>query len=119
MALLCAWLAAANNSNPALAAIAGTWGEIIGFYGMMLVREWITHRNLRAMPLVIGRLMLEFGPAEALDSMLLRPMFMYLAVTFSHNLMIGIVIGKLAADITFYIPAIISYELLRRHAPAS
>jgi hypothetical protein len=29
---------------------------------------------------------------------------------------LGIIAGKLAADICFYVPAIVSYELLRRRA---
>src|SRR5512133_438264 len=75
-ALLCAWLAATLTGSTAVAAIAGTWGENLGFYGMMLARE-LGRRGVRALPAILCDLALEFGPAEALDSMVLRPALMY------------------------------------------
>jgi hypothetical protein len=59
-ALLGAW-AAALTGSPAAVAVAGAWGENVGFYGIMLGR-------------------------------------------------------KFAADLIFYVPTIISYELLSQRA---
>ena len=36
---------------------------------------------------------------------------MYLATQATADLSVGIFIGKLAADVTFYVPAIAAYEL--------
>jgi hypothetical protein len=58
---------------------------------------------------------LEFGPATALDS-LLRPALMYAGMALTPHSAIGLIASKLAADIVFYVPAIVSYELLRRRA---
>jgi hypothetical protein len=81
---------------------------------MMLGRE-LAHRGVRALPAVLCNLALEFGPAEALDSLLLRPALMYAGVSMIPSLTaVGIVFGQVAADIVFYAPTIVSYELLRR-----
>jgi hypothetical protein len=118
IALLSAWLAVTLTGSTAVAAIAGTWGENLGFYGMMLARE-LGRRGVRALPAILRDLALEFGPAEALDSMLLRPALMYTGMILAPSPALGIVAGKLAADICFYVPAIVSYELLcRRTRPA-
>ena len=61
---------------------------------------------------------MEFGVAEALDSGLLRPLAMGLGVRFFGR-GVGIVVGKLAADLTFYVPVICAYELRRYLARAS
>jgi hypothetical protein len=113
LALLCAWLAAALTDSPAATALAGTWGENLGFYGLMLARE-LTLRGVRRLPTVVCELVLEFGLAESLDSLLLRPALMYAGMRLAQSPALGIVAGKLAADIVFYIPTIASYELLRR-----
>jgi hypothetical protein len=112
-ALFGAWVAAALTSSPAAAALAGTWGENVGFYGMMLGRE-IAQRSPRALPTIIRDLILEFGLAEALDSLVLRPALMYAGQMLAPNTALGVVAGKVAADLVFYVPTIVSYEFLRR-----
>jgi hypothetical protein len=113
-ALLGAWAAATLTGSTAATALAGTWGENVGFYGMILGRE-IIQRDLRALPAILRDLVLEFGLAEALDSLLLRPALMYAGLLLSPNTVLGLVMGKLAADLIFYLPTIVSYELLCRH----
>ena len=114
--LLGAWIAAVLTGSPAVIAIAGTLGENVGFYGMMLGRE-IAQRGARSLSAIIRDLMLEFGLAEALDFLLLRPALMYGGQMLAANTALGVVAGKLVADVLFYVPAIISYELLHRRAP--
>jgi hypothetical protein len=104
-------------------AYGGAIGENLGYYGVIVGRE-IVHDRRAAFALDrryglagAGRtargLILEFGIAEALDSGLLRPFAMAMGVRFfGHGL--GIIAGKLAADLTFYVPVICAYEL-RRH----
>lgn len=105
------------------AAYGGSLGENLGYYGIIIGRE-IAHDRRAAFALGLrygfvgaGRtarnLVLEFGIAEALDSTILRPLAMALGVRFLGR-GFGIVVGKLAADVTFYVPVICAYEL-RRH----
>jgi hypothetical protein len=57
----------------------GTWGENLGYYGTVLTRELRARRarNGRLTPAAVLRtirnLALEFGGAELLDSLLIRP----------------------------------------------
>jgi hypothetical protein len=60
-------------------------------------------------------LVLEFGPAEALDTLLLRPGLLYIGICCAPDPALGVLLAELAADLCFYVPAIISHELLRRH----
>jgi hypothetical protein len=111
-ALLCAWGAGAWTGSTVAAAVAGAWGESLGFYGLMLARELRRRGRLHALPAVVRDLVLEFGPAEALDTLLVRPAFMHLGLTLLPDPVLGLVAGKLAADVGFYAPAIASFELL-------
>ena len=102
------------------AAYGGALGENVGFYGTMLLREFRadarsagaagTHYGARAAAVTGAKLLLEFGPAELLDSLLIRPLTMGLATRFLGG-GAGVIVGKLAADVTFYLPVIVSYEL--------
>jgi hypothetical protein len=56
----------------------------------------------------------EFGPAEALDTLALRPFAMYVGPLVVGNVMLGVLVGKLVADVTFYGFAIVGYEILVR-----
>jgi hypothetical protein len=97
-ALLAAWLAA--------------WTENIGFYSVMVgrtLRQAPAGQRLRG----LAQLAAELGPAEALDSLLLRPIAVAGAVQFL-GIGWGVLVGKLAADATFYLIAILSHERLRR-----
>jgi hypothetical protein len=115
------------SGSLAVAAIAGTIGENIGYYGYFGVTE--TRRHYRGHnqhpPLqrlvlttvkTIRDMVIEFGPAEFLDSFVFRPLFMYLGPQLVHNFAFGILLGKVAADVIFYTFAIIGYELRKRWA---
>ena len=79
----------------------------------MLTRELVRRGSVRALPGAARDLTLEFGPAEMLDSIVLRPVLMYVGLTMAPTPALGIIAGKLAADVGFYVPTIASYELLR------
>jgi len=110
------------------AAYGGAMGENLGYYGVIVGREVAQDRRAaiglgRGYGLLgAGRtarnLLLEFGVAELLDSSLLRPLAMALGVRFFGR-GLGIVVGKLAADLTFYVPVICAYELRRHLARAT
>jgi hypothetical protein len=100
------------------AAYGGALGENVGFYGLILARQ-ILHDRRRAaryghagVAKTIARLTAEFGPAELLDSLVVRPLAMGLATRWLGR-WTGVIAGKLAADITFYLPVIASYEFQR------
>lgn len=110
----------AGAGAPALAALGGAWGENAGYYGTMLARD-LRARRAREGRLTAGGalrtirgLALEFGGAEVLDSFLVRPAALFAAITLTGSLPLGILLGKLAADLAFYLPAILGYELRRR-----
>jgi hypothetical protein len=100
----------------AATAYAGAVGDGVGFYGVLLVRD------LRRQPKgsrgrvarTLRGLVLEFGPAELLDSFVVRPLAMYLAAKWLGHATAGALAGKVVADAVFYAVAIAGYEL-RKH----
>lgn len=103
--------------NAIVTALAATWGENTLYYGSMILREiqkqlsLNPRRTLRAFVKTFRNMVLEFGPTEYFDGIFIRPFFMYVGPKVTGNLWWGLIAGKLAADISFYIPTIISYEL--------
>ena len=55
----------------------------------------------------------EFGPASVLDTLVTRPLAMALG-TRLLGLPLGVVAGKVSADILFYLPVIFMYERKKR-----
>lgn len=102
-------------------ALAATWAGNVTYFGWVLGQDvWHTRRALHQQgrpysPAVLGRnlqaLVVEFGVAEVVDSLLVRPALMYWLPLWLGSVARGVLVAKLAADVTFYIPAIISYEL--------
>lgn len=122
--LAAAGLAMRATHSGVRAALAGTWAGNVAYFGLLLAQDvrlarrarrqrgqgytWRTlGHNLRA-------LAVEFGAAEVLDSFLIRPALMYYLPRWLGHFSAGIVAAKLLADVTFYIPAILSYELSKK-----
>jgi hypothetical protein len=104
------------SHNQALAAVVGTWAEFLAYYGVIVAGD-LRAQQQRSPGTVLATLrniVLEFGLAELLDSTLIRPAALYAGMTLVPSLPLGIVAGKLVADLIFYLPTITSYELLRR-----
>jgi hypothetical protein len=80
----------------ALAYIA-MMAENIGFYGTAYILE---RRKGVKTGKALHSLLVEFGPAEALDSLLLRPVCIYTGVALFG--IAGAAAGKIVADIAFY-----------------
>jgi hypothetical protein len=106
-------------------ALAGTWGGNIGFFGYILVADifhgikscrvagiLFTSKNVF---MIIRSLLVEFGLAEVADSFFIRPFLMYYLPILCNDFSIGIILAKISADITFYIPAIFFYESNKRY----
>jgi len=124
-AVLVPTLFAVFSDSPWLIAFSGTIGENIGFYGAMIVQEVFQNKKKyhkegrrygwRGFLKSVRNIFIEFGVAETFDSLFLRPAAMYFGVSIFDNLQLGIFFGKILADVVFYIPAIISYELRKKH----
>jgi hypothetical protein len=82
-------------------------GENVGFYGMLLARDSLASKT--GMVSVIRNLFVEFGFAELLDSLIIRPLATIAAVILLGPLA-GVIVGKLTADLVFYAIAITLYE---------
>jgi hypothetical protein len=120
-ALVCALAAFRLSTDRAAVAIVGTAAENIGFYGVMGILEWRSRIGTHSSGLVartkrtLRTLVAEFGPAELLDSLILRPLCLYLALHLTHGAGVGSVVGKLMADGLFYGVAIVCREMIQRH----
>ena len=112
------------TGNGIAAAYAGTIFENIGYYGYIsfsdIKNTHKAHKKENKKYGVLGflknlrNIVMEFGPAEFLDSLIIRPLAMWYFPILLGNFPLGIIIGKFAADIVFYIPTIISYELMKK-----
>lgn len=89
-----------------ISAYAGAMGENVGFYGAVIFQRMRAKENLW---LVLA----EFGPAEILDSLILRPLTLFIGAE-SLGPGLGLLVGKLAGDFVFYIPVIATHELMQR-----
>ena len=125
LTLISAWLANELTHNAITTALASTWGGNIAYFGYILVSDvWISINNCKRVNEVyawknflldIKALAVEFGVAELIDSLLIRPALMFYCPIWLNNLSLGVLVGKIAADVTFYIPTIISYELGKKY----
>lgn len=118
----------------AVAAIVATVGASVGYYGaaygtavrttyrahlhLPRARRAVTANGLAARSIAI-----EFGAAEAIDSLLIRPLAFYLGPVLFGGMAAGWIFAKVVADVGFYVLAIVSYErftgLLAVRRPAS
>lgn len=123
--LAAAGLAFAFTHHRLTTALAGTWAGNVAYFGCILLTDVLTVRRSRRAaglaypPAVFGRtiraLVVEFGLAEVADSFFIRPWLMYYLPQWLGSLAGGILAAKLLADITFYVPAIIGYEISKKH----
>lgn len=110
-----------GEENKILTAYFGTMGENVGFYSLIIRKEYkeVRLRNPNSSifsniwKTILG-IIFEFGPAEALDSLALRPFFMFLGLSYFESASVATIIGKICADVTFYIPTIFLFEVKKR-----
>jgi len=123
-----ALLVRALGGSEILAAYAGTVGENIGYYGVMISRDVSADARVarlsnerygaRGALRTARNLVLEFGGAELLDSGLIRPLAMGIGARY-FGATAGVLVGKVVADLVFYVPVIATYELRRFYARRS
>ncbi len=103
--------------NQIITAYLAAFSENIGYYGIMIYKELKQIRAtqntsiVKSISTLIRNLVVEFGPSEYLDSLLVRPFSMYFFPRILGDLAIGVIVAKFFADFIFYIPTIILYEL--------
>lgn len=105
----------------AAAAITATIGASAGYYAAAYVnalrwsyldnvhRPW-SSRVLVCNVLALRSVAVEFGPAELIDSIAVRPVAFYVGPLLFNNTIAGWIVGKLVSDVAFYLCAILSYE---------
>ena len=105
----------------AAAAITATIGASVGYYATAYVaamrwsyrdndyRPWPS-RAVVSVLLALRSVAVEFGPAESVDSMAVRPAAFYAGPLLLDNTIGGWIFGKLISDLAFYLFAIVSYE---------
>jgi hypothetical protein len=114
------WYVHRLTQNHVAASYAAAMTENIGFYGVMIIRETYASWKVQAAAQQRYRfshfvstcalLLFEFGPGELLDSLIVRPITIGIA-THYYGMELGVLVGKLMADVTFFLPTIALYEL--------
>lgn len=105
----------------AAAAVAASVGASVGFYATAFgsaVRVSYAAQADRRLPmrlaaangLALRSLAVEFGPAELVDSLAVRPLAYYAAPALLDAALLGWVGAKLFSDLAFYVFAVFSYE---------
>ncbi len=113
------------GGNAIAAAYAAAWGETIGYSAAIVSRDFLagvrTARvrrqafGARGAAGIVAGLIAEFGPAGLIDTFFTRPLMMGLGARLAGP-KLGVLVGKLAADVVFYVPVIFMYERKRRIA---
>ena len=123
------WVAYWTTRHLAVAAIAAVLCENLGYYSIAVGREVVRYWRLHVHHATPRRLwlttthglrdaLIEFGPAEVLDSLAVRPdLFYVLPLVFTGHHAIAVIGAKFGADAVFYVLAITSYELNKRMPP--
>jgi hypothetical protein len=111
------------TANPIVSAYAGALGENVGFYGFIIGREIQNDARaarrsgkpygLAGIAATMGHLGFEFGVAEAADALIVRPFLLGLGTRLLGNIY-GLLAGKIAADIIFYLIAMFFHGLRRK-----
>jgi hypothetical protein len=112
------------TQNHLTTALVGTAVGNFVYFGYMLgVDIYNTYKELakknikysfKTLLLNMRALAVEFGFSEVADSLLIRPTLMYYFPIWLNDIWLGIILAKIVADITFYIPAIIAYEYSKK-----
>ncbi len=109
------------TGSPIAASFGASFGENIGYYGCIFWRELSARQakdgalSRASLVAIMKDLLYEFGLAELLDFLIVRPGVTFLAVAMFGSAA-GVAVGKICADIVFYTLAIGFYE--RRKAKA-
>jgi hypothetical protein len=99
------------------AGLSGSLCESAGYYAAIL---WIDARRRRRRGAILrslGGLVVEFGPAEIVDTLLTRPLLMAAGPLITGHPIAGTLAGKAAADVLFYAVVVPCGRLRRGTGP--
>ena len=122
------WAGQVLTGSLVASAFAAALSESVGFYGVLLLRDMVRDayaagaRRTRYGPREIAgtwrNIFIEFGPIELLDVTVVRPLCMGLGGRYLGP-RLGVIAGKVVADVVFYAAPILTTEArLRRAARA-
>jgi hypothetical protein len=119
--VLSGMLVAGLGAPAVVVGIVATVAESVGFYAIAGVGVWREQRRnfpdrgrLRILVRVLGLLLVEFGTAELLDTLLVRPGALTVALLFIPNVAVALVAGKVVADIVFYVLAATAFRVTEK-----
>ena len=109
------------TGSVAAAAVVATVGASVGYYAAAYVAAVRTayraqlassrvSRAFTANGRALRSVAIEFGPAEVIDSLIIRPLAFYFGPMLFGGMVAGWIFAKLVADVGFYVLAIFSYE---------
>lgn len=108
--------------NGIVVSYLGSLSDSGVFYVCNLVREYVQLRKrkpeygtARVAYKAFRNCLLEFGPAHALNSLVVQPWGIYFIARFTHSITIGYFSGTLLAEGGFYLLLITAYELRKRY----
>jgi hypothetical protein len=110
-----------STGSAAAAAVVATIGASVGYYAAAYVaavrtayRSQLTSSRMSRAFTANGRALrsiaIEFGPAEVIDTLIIRPLAFYFGPILFGGMVAGWIFAKLVADVGFYVLAIFSYE---------
>jgi len=114
--LISANIAFSLTGSAIISAFIATWVDNTIFYGMIAYKDLASRKKQDGglgrlgVLKVLRNMLLEFGPAEWLDSLIVRPLFLSTLPYLISNYSLAIIVGAVAADATYFIPTIIAYE---------
>jgi hypothetical protein len=103
-----------------LAGFIATWLDNFVFYGYIAIVDLKKRKFLRSSNKIkefiklIRNMLIEFGPAEYLDSFILRPLLLAIFPMFIANYSLGVLLGSLTAEISYFLFTIIGYEFRKK-----
>jgi hypothetical protein len=115
-----AWLAYRMNGSAYVAGLSGSLCEAAGYYAAILwneARRQPAPASARTVLRSLPALIVEFGPAELVDTVLVRPLLMAGGPLLTGDPIGGTLAGKAAADVLFYAVVLPSSRLRRRIFP--
>jgi hypothetical protein len=103
-------------SNAVATAFLATWSGTIAFYATIAAKDFKQRKIYGAKESLklIRNMIIEFGPAEYFDGLLIRPFMLYLFPLMIDNLSLSILAGNAAADMVYFVPVIFSYEARKK-----
>jgi hypothetical protein len=103
------WAAHRAGASAFIAGQCGSAAETVAYYGVILALEW--RRSGRPTLRSLRDLLIEFGPAELLDTFVTRPLLLAAGPELIGDVALGALAGKVVADILFYVVVMPSRSL--------